>query len=204
MGLFVRKTDTDSIAQPLYSIGLTKTVLIVGLGNPGKEYDKTRHNIGFACVDAFAEAQGFPAWTVKKDLKSQVTSQTVGDTRVILLKPTTFMNNSGESVQAVQNFYKLNNSQLVVVHDELDIPFADIRTKNSGGSAGHNGLKSIIALCGEDFTRIRIGIANDFSTAADSADFVLGRFTKEEQAKLPKIRSDVSTLLTNFVSTGTL
>ncbi len=203
MGLFVKKTNTDRMQQ-VYSIGQNRTVLIVGLGNIGKEYNKTRHNIGFDCVDTFANEQSFGAWALKKDLKGHTASRTIDDTRVILLRPATFMNLSGEAVQAVQNFYKITNAQTLVVHDELDIPFGDIRTKQGGGSAGHNGLKSVIALCGEDFYRIRIGIANDFSPQADSADFVLGKFTKEEQGSLPKIRSDVSALLTRFVTNGTL
>lgn len=203
MGLFVKKTTTDR-TQQLYSMGQNRTVLIVGVGNVGKEYAKTRHNIGFDCVDAFASEHDFPGWTLKKDLKGEVTTHTIGDTRVILLKPTTFMNLSGEAVQAVQNFYKITNADTVVVHDELDIPFADIRTKQGGGSAGHNGLKSIIALCGEDFYRIRAGIANNFSAQADSADFVLGTFTKEEQGKIPTITSDVNKLLGSFIANGTL
>ncbi len=203
MALFVKRTNTG-LEQPLYSLGLNKTVLVVGLGNPGKEYDGTRHNIGFACIDAFAKEQGFPAWTAKKDLKGQTASHTIGGTRVVLLKPTTFMNNSGEAVQAVQRFYKITNADTVVVHDELDLPFGTIRTKQGGGSAGNNGLKSVIAHCGEDFTRIRIGIRNATVEQADSADFVLSKFSKAEQGKLKEIRSDVSALLTRFVTDGVL
>lgn len=203
MGLFVKKTNTD-LSQQLYSIGQNRTVLIVGLGNVGKEYDGTRHNIGFDCVDFFAHEHDFPAWTLKKDLFGHVASHTIGSTRVILLKPNTLMNLSGKAVQAVQHFYRITNVDTLVVHDELDIPFSDIRTKQGGGSAGHNGLKSIINACGEDFSRIRIGIANDFSAKADSADFVLGKFTKEEQGKLEKIRSEVSSLLDSFVANNTL
>lgn len=186
--------------MPLYNIGLSKTVLIVGLGNPGKEYEGTRHNIGFGCLDAFAKAQNCPAWSLKKSLKSEVTSLTMGNTRVILLKPATFMNASGEAVQAVQQFYKIDNTATLVIHDELDLPFGTIRSKQGGGSAGHNGLKSLIAHCGEDFSRIRIGIANSFSKEADSADFVLGKFTKEEQANLKQIRSEVTSLLSDFIT----
>src|SRR5205807_917567 len=113
MALFQKKPQTSSSA-PLYTLGLNKTVLIVGLGNPSKQYADTRHNLGFRCVDAFAQQHEFPAWTARKDLKSHLTSHNIGDARVILAKPTTFMNKSGEAVQAVQQFYKLPANQMVV------------------------------------------------------------------------------------------
>src|SRR3989344_3005945 len=118
MGLFQKKPQTSSEA-PLYTVGLQKTILIVGLGNPGKKYDKTRHNIGFAALDSFAEKLDFPGWVEKKDLKSLVSSHTIADTRVILLKPATFMNLSGEAVQAAAHFYKIAPRNILVVHDEI-------------------------------------------------------------------------------------
>src|SRR5882762_5438852 len=170
MALFQKKSNTSS-AAPLYTLGLQKTVLIVGLGNPGKEYDKTRHNIGFAALDSFAAKLDFPDWITKKDLKSLISTQTIGDTRVVLVKPTTFMNLSGEAVQAVQHFYKVPDSQVVAVHDELDIPFGQIRTRLGGSDAGHNGIKSLIAHIGDGFGRVRVGVSNDISQKADSTDF---------------------------------
>src|SRR6266404_1157272 len=101
MALFQRKQQENSIA-PLYTIGSNKTVLIIGLGNPGKEYSGTRHNIGFEILDEFAKKNDFPGWVIKKDLKVQLTTQNLGENRVVLAKPTTFMNNSGEAAQAVQ------------------------------------------------------------------------------------------------------
>lgn len=201
MGLFVRKTTTNS-TPPLYSIGAEKTILLVGLGNFGKEYNDTRHNIGFECLDAFAEVHSFSGWNQKKSLKADLAQGTINGTRVILIKPTTYMNNSGEAVKATQQFYKISNAQTVVLHDELDIPFGTVKTKQAGGSAGHNGLKSIIAHCGEDFGRVRIGIANDFSGQADSADFVLGMFTKDEQKRLPEAHKVVTQLLDHAVTDG--
>jgi PTH1 family peptidyl-tRNA hydrolase len=198
MGLFVKKTSTES-RTPLYSVSLGCTVLIVGLGNTGAEYDHTRHNIGFYCTDFIAENNDFPAWTLKKDLKAQVSSHNLGDTRVILVKPTTFMNNSGEAVQAVQNFYKIQPEQTVIIHDELDIPFGQIRTRNGGGSAGHNGIKSVIQHGGENAMRIRIGIQNDITEHADSADFVLGKFKGNEQDHLKTIAKEVNAVVNEYI-----
>lgn len=203
MALFVKKTNVGTHA-PLYSTGLEKTVLVVGLGNIDKEYEGTRHNVGFLCVDEFAKQNDFTSWSTKKDLKCLFTKQLVGDTSVILIKPTTYMNNSGEAVQAVQKFFKLDNSKTLVIHDELDIDFGHIRTRVGGGSAGNNGIKSLIQHVGEDFTRIRIGVNNEHNQKMDSADFVLAKFNKEEQAHLPKLTREVSTLISEFLATGNL
>lgn len=204
MGLFVREQNTG-MDQPLYSVGLSKTILIVGLGNPGKEYDLTRHNIGFYSLDHFAQQNDFPAWTSKKDLKAHLSAHNLGQTRVILCKPSTFMNSSGEAVQAVQRFYKVSDTDTVVVHDEIDIPFGQIRLRVGGGHAGHNGIKSVIAQGSPDTGRVRVGIANDFSGQADSADFVLGKFTKEEQTHLPALAQEVNAILVEYIyGSGTL
>ena len=149
MALFQKKPSVETSA-PFYAMGLEDTFLIVGLGNIGKEYDGTRHNIGFDLVDHFARKQDFPDWINKKDLKCALTSYKVGNNKIILIKPTTYMNNSGEAMQSVQRFYRIENSKTLVVHDELDIDFGSIRTRTGGKSAGHNGIKSIIAHCGED------------------------------------------------------
>ncbi len=202
MALFQKKPQSD-IAQ-LYRIGTEKNYLIIGLGNPGKEYDGTRHNIGFASLDHLAKKLDFPAWTNKKDLKCLESRQTVNSSRVILIKPTTFMNLSGESAQAVAKFYKIAPSQILAVYDELDIPFGQIRTRVGGGSAGHNGVKSLIEHLGEDFGRARIGIANNISEKADSADFVLGKFTKDEQAEMPNLLQESNSILSEFIYSGNL
>lgn len=203
MALFVRRQHSLSDV-PAYSIGLSKTVLIVGLGNIGKDYDHTRHNIGFQCLDYFAEQNDFPAWTTKKDLKANITSHNLGNTRVILCKPNTYMNNSGQAMRAVQDFYKVDPANTIIVHDEIDIPFGQIRVRQGGGSAGHNGIKSVIEHGSENSGRVRIGIRNDIAEKADSADFVLGKFTKAEQTKLPSITKEVNSLLTEYLFGGTL
>jgi len=199
MALFQRNPHSDRQHQPLFSIGMTKTVLIVGLGNIGKEFEGTRHNIGFACLDAFAKAHEFDAWTDKKDLKCLITSKTLGDTRVILCKPTTMMNLSGEAVQKIAHFYKIHHQQILAVHDELAIPFGQIRTRTGGSDAGNNGIKSLITHIGPDFGRVRIGIDGEKPEQMDSADYVLAAFTKEEQKHLPDLTREVTSILTEYI-----
>lgn len=199
MALFQKRPDTSS-NLPLYTLGLNKTLLIVGLGNPGKEYDGTRHNIGFACVDAFVDSQSFDPWMDKKDMKCRLTSSTLGSVRVVAIKPTTFMNLSGEAVQAVAHFYKIPETQILLVHDELDIEFGTIRTRMGGSSAGHNGIKSVTQHLGAETGRLRIGIKAE--TPMDSSDFVLAKFGKEEQAHLPALLKETTAILTEYAFGG--
>jgi peptidyl-tRNA hydrolase, PTH1 family len=204
MALFLRRPQ---ISDPVnyVTVGLNKTILIVGLGNPGKEYDKTRHNIGYVCVDEFvAKNTDMSGWVNKKDLKCLLSDGRLGETRVFAIKPTTFMNLSGESVQAVCDFYKIHPNNTVVVHDELDIPFGQIRTRMGGTSAGHNGIKSIIDHLGEDFNRIRIGVGPKKPANIDSSDFVLGKFTKVQQADLAALKREAVAMLTEYVFAGDL
>lgn len=198
MALFQKKSESSSSA-PFYTLGQQKTLLIIGLGNPGTKYDGTRHNIGFASVDNLAAKLDFPAWTAKKDLKCLLTSRTVSSNRIILVKPTTFMNLSVQAAQAVQNFYKIPLSGTVAVYDELAIPFGQVRMRIGGSSAGHNGVESLIEQMGEGFGRVRIGIHNDIAEKAEAADFVLGKFTKEEQDQLPALLREVNAILSEYI-----
>jgi peptidyl-tRNA hydrolase, PTH1 family len=194
MALFQRRPQVGQAIQ-FYTLGQNRTLLIVGLGNPGKEYDGTRHNVGFLCLDAFAKANDFTPWIDKKDFKCQQADATLGDTRVVIIKPTTFMNLSGEAVQAVAHFYKIPAEKILVVHDELDIPFGQVRLRTGGSSAGHNGLKSVIQHIGEGFGRVRIGVGPKTPEQMDSADYVLAPFSKEQQAHLPALTREVSAIL---------
>jgi peptidyl-tRNA hydrolase, PTH1 family len=203
MGLFTKRTE-DSSASGLYTIGAQKTALIVGLGNTGKEYNGTRHNIGFEIVDAFATQQDFPDWIDKKDLKCKLTRKTIGGVDVLLVKPTTYMNESGQAVQAVQHFYKVTNSQTLVVHDELDIAFGQIRTRVGGSDAGNNGIKSVSQHCGEDYARLRIGIANDISAKAEGANFVLGRFNGAEHDHMPLLLREATSIIHEYLASNQL
>ena len=130
-----------------------------GLGNPGTKYHGNRHNIGFLILDAIAEDHNFPAW--KTQFKGLTTTGLIDGRKILLLKPSTFMNESGQAVQAALSFYKLSLDELIVLHDELDLAPGKVRVKTGGGLAGHNGLRSINKLCGgPDFHRIRLGIGH--------------------------------------------
>lgn len=149
--------------------------LVVGLGNPGKDYDGTKHNVGFELVDLLARRLNAPRW--KAELKAETARVKVGDEDVLLVKPQTYMNLSGESVQALAHYYKVEPAQVVVAHDELDFEPGVVKLKVGGGHGGNNGLRSIISHLGADFVRVRIGIGKPPS-ADRGADWVLSRFNK--------------------------
>jgi len=197
MALFVKRPVMGDTAA-LYTTGTEKTLLVIGLGNVGKEYDGTRHNIGFAILDYFADKQGFPAWTISKDRGCAETSHTIGSCRVILCKPTTFMNNSGEALQSIQHFYKIANSSTLAVYDEVDIDFGQVRTRIGGGAAGHNGVKSLIQHNGEDFGRLRIGVGPKKPAQIDLADFVLSKFGKKELENLSSLFQETNSMLSEY------
>lgn len=162
-----------------------KPFLIVGLGNPGDEYRLTRHNVGFMALDAFA-----PVDSVWKNEKKALTMRTrINDINVILAKPQTFMNNSGESVALLMQFYKIPLENLIVIHDDMDLKVGTLREKIGGGSAGHNGIKSIDANVGNEYRRIRIGIGHprDFDNPMNPADWVLGKFDKEQIKQIQSV-----------------
>lgn len=197
MALFMKKPDLGSHIN-FTTYGMNKTLLFVGLGNPGKEYDLTRHNIGFAVLDAFAEKNSFEPWTEKKDLKAITSQATLNDTRAILCKPQTFMNLSGEAVQAVAHFYKIPLESIIVVHDELDVDFGQIRMRTGGSAAGHNGIKSVTKHLGESYGRIRIGIGPKTPEQIDAADFVLQKFNTKEQENLVKLIRETNSILSEL------
>lgn len=161
-------------------------LLVVGLGNPGKEYAAHRHNVGFMAVDALAaEVRADP---FREKFSAVYAKAEIAGEQAILLKPMTFMNGSGRSVQPAMAFFKIAPAELLVIHDELDLPFSTVRLKLGGGHAGHNGLRSIMASSGTgDFGRVRVGIGRpppDFR--GEVADFVLSGFDPVERAALPE------------------
>ena len=159
-----------------------KPLLIVGLGNPGAEYAVTRHNVGFMAVDAIVGAGAL--W--KKEKNALTTRADVAGRAAILAKPQTFMNDSGHAVLALMTFYKIPLENLIVIHDDMDLPNGKLREKTGGGSAGHNGIKSIDAAVGNEYRRIRIGIGHprDFENPMDPADWVLGKFSPAQLGEI--------------------
>jgi PTH1 family peptidyl-tRNA hydrolase len=149
-------------------------LLIVGLGNPGTQYENTRHNIGFKVIDKLVSDFG-----ANEISKSSFQGKLFKAPNILLLKPTTFMNLSGNSVQAVKNFYKIELEDIIVIHDDIDLPFSALRFKNGGGHGGHNGLRSIDAMIGKEYTRVRMGVDKPIYKS-QVADYVLHDFLKEE------------------------
>ena len=179
-----------------------RMLLVVGLGNPGREYAAHRHNVGFMAVDELARRTGADAF---RDRFSGVCARAeIAGEPAILLKPMTFMNDSGRSVQPAMAFFKVAPRELVLIHDELDIPFGDVRIKFGGGHAGHNGLRSIMAAVSTgDFGRLRLGIGRppqDFR--GDVASFVLSGFSAEERASLPELLEKAGDTVLDIVRRG--
>ncbi|MBK8172248.1 MAG: aminoacyl-tRNA hydrolase [Sandaracinaceae bacterium] len=174
--------------------------LVVGLGNPGTKYAGHRHNVGFVVVDRLAQRLGAGAFREK--FQGVFTKAEWGNHEAILLKPMTYMNLSGESVQKAMSFFKVDLKNVVVVHDELDVPFGQSRIKVSGGAAGHNGLRSIIEQCsGQDFVRVRVGISRPASGPVDG--YVLSDFNSSERAELSDVVEKAADMAEAIVSKGT-
>jgi PTH1 family peptidyl-tRNA hydrolase len=179
--------------------------LVVGLGNPGPRYERTRHNVGFMMVDQLHRQHQFAEF---RDKFSGVCSKgSIGSTDVALLKPMTFMNESGRSVQAALAFYHINATaeETLVLHDELDLAFGEIRLKAAGGHAGHNGLRSIISSCGADFSRLRFGIGRpptDFR--GEVADYVLSEFDSTERSQCDALVQKASDVVIDWLDHGQL
>ncbi len=162
--------------------GERKVHVIVGLGNPGKQYERTRHNIGFMVVQALASSKGL-VWREDSRWPGIATKTTTADADLYLLMPTTYMNESGRAVQRYLSYYKVTPASLLVVTDDVALDFGATRLRPNGGTGGHNGLKSIQAILGtQEFARLRMGIGD--REHGDLADYVLADFTKEEQEHL--------------------
>ncbi|MEP2641101.1 aminoacyl-tRNA hydrolase [Roseobacter sp.] len=163
--------------------------LFVGLGNPGAKYVHNRHNIGFMALDRIAGDHGFGPWKAKH--QGSLTEGRFGSDRAVLLKPETFMNNSGQSVQAAMRFYKLDPADVVVLHDELDLAPGKVKHKVGGGHAGHNGLRSIHAHVGPDYARVRLGVGHP-GHKDRVASYVLHDFAKADEAWLDDVLRGLS------------
>lgn len=170
--------------------------LIVGLGNPGKEYQNTRHNIGFFFIDNYAKSKNIVI--DKEKFNGLYTKTTIKNEQVILLKPLSYMNLSGEVVKKYVDFFKINIDDILIINDDLDLDFGRIRLRNKGSSGGHNGLKNIeLHLNTNNFKRLKIGISNNKNI--DTKDYVLGKFSKDEQETLEKLKDTINNLLDDYL-----
>lgn len=187
-----RKIEGEGSALPV-------SCLVVGLGNPGKEYEGTRHNVGFMAIDAIAEAMG--AAVTRLRFRALTGEATVGGTRVLLMKPQTYMNLSGEAVAEAARFYKIPPERVIVFCDDINFAPGKVRIRKKGSAGGHNGLKSIIACLGSDaFVRFKMGVGERRHPDEDLADFVLSRFPKEERAAIDTLTKSLPEALSLWLS----
>ena len=168
--------------------------LVVGLGNPGKQYEKTKHNIGFMVIDAIADSVPHTPW--REEQRAEVCNITVDGEKVLLVKPQTFMNLSGESVGPLMRYYKIDPSDVYCIYDDMDLPIGKLRIRPNGSSGGHNGIKSLISHIGtENFPRFRVGIGRPLPQWT-VIDHVLAPFSEESQEKVQKgIKDTVKAVL---------
>lgn len=176
--------------------------IIAGLGNPGRAYSGTRHNIGFDIADLIAEKHGIRFNKTK--FNAFLGEGTIGGEKVILAKPQTFMNLSGESIRPIRDWYKIPNENIIIIHDDISLPLGKLRLRAKGSAGGHNGMKNIIYQLGtEVFPRLKIGVGVPPDTDYDLADFVLGKFSKEEIKILSQTAEKASDAVESIICFGT-
>lgn len=159
--------------------------LIVGLGNPGEQYKKTRHNVGFLAIEKIAKNENFSPWKINKKFNAEISKGAILTEKIILAKPQIFMNNSGASVKAISDYYKILANDIIVIHDDLDLPLAKIRINQNASSGGHKGVQNIIdCLTTQNFARFRLGIANEHKENIPADEYVLKNFTNEEYQQI--------------------
>ena len=170
--------------------------VIIGLGNPGKKYEKTRHNIGFIAIDSLRKKLNIS--DEREKFQALISEKNIDGEKVIFLKPQTFMNLSGNSVIEIVNFYKLDSKKdIIVIYDDMDLPFGDIRIREKGSSGGHNGIKSIISHIGEEFIRIKCGIG---AKEKGAIEYVLGEFNQTEQKILDEILDNIDNCVIEMIT----
>lgn len=185
--LFSKKSPVPEEKPPLF---------IVGLGNPGQKYTLTRHNVGFLAVDHLQQAWGGSEWRDEKKFQAEISEAVFSGRKVYLVKPQAFMNHSGTPVRTLLNFYKATPGELIVLHDEVDIPFGKIKATLSSRAAGHNGVKDLIEELGtQDFCRLRLGVGRSANPHLSTADHVLQNFSEAEFKALPPLFQEIETLL---------
>ncbi len=172
--------------------------VLIGLGNPGKQYDYTRHNIGFLAVDYFVNNNDFSPWILKKDLQAEICSSYIINKKILAVKPQTFMNNSGQAVQKISNFYKVPYQKIIIIYDDFDLPFGSIRSRFGGSSAGHKGIDSIIQTTNnQDFNRIKVGIRQE--NIQNASELVLKKFNQAERNNLILIYNEITVLINELI-----
>lgn len=179
--------------------------LIVGLGNPGAKYAFTRHNIGFLAVDLFFQglASGNPNARWSEEHKAHVCKTKIDDVQVILAKPMTFMNRSGESVQALMNYYKIDQEHILVVQDDIDQEYGKVRFHKNRGHGGHNGIRDISEKFGsQDYVRLKLGVGRPTHPDMEVADYVLGKFSSEEQSGLSEFLNKAGDAIESLLFDG--
>lgn len=180
----------DRLSKKDETVGGKPEFIIVGLGNPGIDYERTRHNAGFMAMSAIEEKLGVSVNTYKFKAKTAVAS--VGGRQCLLMKPETFMNLSGEAVSQAMNFYKIPIENVLVIFDDISLEPGNMRIRRKGSAGGHNGIKSIIECCGgEDFPRIKIGVGKKPHPDYDLADWVLGKFSDDDRKKLSEVFDNI-------------
>lgn len=170
--------------------------LIVALGNIGREYELTRHNLGFLLLDQIIDDYSLQNNGIKN--KAEIFSGMIGDEKIIAIKPQTYMNLSGQAVSPISSFYKLPVEDILVLHDEIDIDLGDVRFKQGGGNAGHNGLKSLDSSVGKNYKRLRLGVGRPSDPRFEVSDYVLGKFTKEEMVIVEEVIVEYSKRIGEF------
>lgn len=172
--------------------------LLFALGNPEATYTGTRHNVGFALLDAWVkEHEG--RFLPKTKFKADIAEVTVNDEKVLCAKPTTYYNEAGQSLRAIMDFYHIEPDDIIVIHDDIALPLGTLRTRIGGSGGGNNGIKSINAQGGEDTRRLRIGIWSELRDRIDDTDFVLSRFTAKEQELVAEITPKVVDMLNDSI-----
>lgn len=180
--------------------GVDYLYIVVGLGNPGKKYDGTRHNVGFDVIDILANRYNVNVNKIK--FKSVYGETNIGNKKVLLVKPQTFMNNSGEAVLEISKFFKVPIENILVVVDDIDIGFGSLRIRAKGSAGSHNGMKSIVYLLQSDkFPRVKMGIGRQ-EEGRDLANFVLGRFSKEEQITINELLEKAADSVESIIKEG--
>lgn len=175
--------------------------LILAQGNPGTDYRDTRHNIGFQLIDAYADAKGI-SFADKPKFRAAIAEFSAAEEKILLVKPLTFYNETGVSARALVDFYKLNPTEdILVIHDDIALPFGMLRTREKGSDAGNNGIKSLNAHLGDGYKRIRVGIHTELADRMDTSAFVLGTLSREERtAVTAQLKPEVIRIIDTFIS----